>query len=55
MKTQKLLTIASTILCVFAITACQSKPELRQVDKSAKEKPVNTPEMADQLKQQYEK
>lgn len=44
------------VLALAAILAgCQSKPELKQVDSGAEAKPINTPAMAAELKQKYER
>ena len=57
-KLQKTSVIAVTFLTFIAVsslTACQSKPQLKQVASDAPDRPINTPESADQLKKKYEK
>jgi len=57
-KAHKTSLLTVTILAVFAafpLTACQSRPVLKQVASDAPDKPINTPEAADQLKKKYEK
>lgn len=47
---------AFVALAIAAFLAgCQSKPELKQVDSGAEAKPINTPAMAAELKQKYER
>jgi len=43
------------ILLAGALAACSTPPKLNQVGSSATERPINTPEVAAALKQQYEK
>jgi hypothetical protein len=55
---EKLRLIAVVLLIGIvtgAMTACQSRPQLRQVAEDAAEKPINTPAAAALLKQQHEK
>jgi len=40
---------------VTALPACSSPPALPQVDGSAPDKPINTPEAAEELKRKYQK
>jgi hypothetical protein len=57
-KAHKTSLLTVTLLAVFAtvsLTACQSRPQLKQVTSDAPDKPINTPEAADQLKKKYEK
>lgn len=51
----KTATLYVLVCAVLSITACQSKPVLKQVDSDAVAKPINTPETAQKLKSQYEK
>jgi hypothetical protein len=43
------------VIAASSLTACQSRPQLKQVASDAPEKAINTPEAADQLKKQNEK
>lgn len=42
-------------ITVGSLSGCQSRPQLKQVAADAPDKPINTPEAADQLKKKYEK
>jgi uncharacterized lipoprotein YehR (DUF1307 family) len=55
---QKFRNIFATFLVVVLaviLTACQSRPQLKQVAPDAAEKPINSAEAAEQIKQKYEK
>ena len=57
-KAHKTSLLTVTLLAFFAavpLAACQSRPVLEQVASDAPDKPINTPEAADQLKKKYEK
>jgi len=57
-KMQKFRNIFATFLVVVLaviLTACQSRPQLKQVAPDAAEKPINSAEAAEQIKQKYEK
>ncbi|WP_265285818.1 hypothetical protein [Verminephrobacter aporrectodeae] len=43
------------LIAASSLTACQSRPDLKQVAGDAPDKPVNTQEVADQLKRKYER
>ncbi|MCD8459777.1 hypothetical protein LPH44_11940 (plasmid) [Xylella taiwanensis] len=56
MKVKILMTAVSFALIAFiSLTACQSHPQLKKVAKDAAEKPINTPEAAENIKKKYEK
>lgn len=46
---------ALAVFAVLALTGCQSRPVLRQVASDAPDKPINSHDVADQLKKKYEK
>ena len=54
-KTSLLTVALLTTIAVGSLSACQSRPQLKQVVSDAPDKPINTPEAADQLKKKYEK
>ena len=54
-KTSLLAVALLTTITVGSLSACQSRPQLKQVTSDAPDKPINTPEAADQLKKKYEK
>ncbi|WP_433693463.1 hypothetical protein [Herbaspirillum seropedicae] len=54
-RTNLLTVTLLTLFAVVPLTACQSRPVLKQIANDAPEKPINTPEAADQLKKKYEK
>jgi outer membrane murein-binding lipoprotein Lpp len=47
--------VFAAVIAASSLTACQSRPQLKQVASDAPEKAINTPEAADQLKKQNEK
>jgi uncharacterized lipoprotein YajG len=51
------ITAALLLAAAAAITlpGCSSPPKLAQVESTAPDKPINTPEMAATLKQQHER
>ena len=52
----RLLAVALlAIITIGSLSACQSRPKLKQVASDAPDKPINTLEAADQLKKKYEK
>ena len=57
-KPNKTSIVTAAFLAVIAtssLTACQSRPQLKQVASDAAEKPINTQDASDQLKKKYEK
>ena len=42
------------VVAAMALTGCQSRPQLKQVAEDAAEKPINSPEIAAQLREKLE-
>ena len=54
-KTSLFVVALLATITVGSMSACQSRPQLKQVAADAPDKPINNPEAADQLKKKYEK
>lgn len=54
-KTSLLVVAFLAPITVASLSACQLRPQLKLVAADAPDKPINTPEAADQLKKKYEK
>jgi hypothetical protein len=54
-KKRIIAALFAVITVVAGLSACSLPPKLSQVDSSATDKPINTPEAAAALKARYEK
>ncbi|HHW4679519.1 MAG TPA: hypothetical protein ACQGQH_08835 [Xylella sp.] len=49
------ITAFLALITVSLLTACQSHPQLKKVAKDAPEKPINTPEVSENIKKKYQR
>ncbi len=50
-----IMTLFISSITVIFMAACQSHPQLKKVARNADEKPINTPEVVEKLKEKYER
>lgn len=50
-----MMSLFISLITVIFMTACQSNLQLKKVAMNADEKPINTPEAAEKIKEKYER